>query len=579
MNVHPGEMVRWRGSSHQVVIVGATFVTLRPADGEDDIEVLTADLQRDAEPATVRSTAQLVNLRALDGLSKADRRVVDVWTDALDQLDDMVASGTSKTDAYAMTAAYVNTRLGTAYSASKVQRQQKALREHGVPGLLDQRRFGLAKPRPRAYDPRLIEALVTVLEGQTSKATGTMNRAIWLTQYELDRVHGPGVVPMPSRSTMYRIMEALEDGRHTFGRAPTRRSTANQPRHTHGAGTGMRPGERVLIDTTPMEILVDCDGEAVRPDLTILLDESSRSVLAAVVTVGTRSIDLIVILARALVPYASRPEGVRVYRRTVAEAWVGDDDLLAQRFEDHRDAQPYIFPESITTDHGATYVSRHFVDACQTLGISLNLSASYTPTHKAKVERMFTTVKNLFTQYAIGFLGQSPDMRGDEVIPVDQLLTLEQLQELLDDWIAVAASRFTRIVPVGTQQALGSLSFAIHLSAALMRVAVPGLGDADRAGIVAHLRAVADAGDMAGFAGAVARLLEALLDLAPDGFPVVLLRDAPLAIDRNLRRLPGAVDDLLNRDTAADLIEAVFAGDDVRAENGVLALLRADRAL
>lgn len=49
---------------------------------------------------------------------------------------------------------------------------------------------------------------------------------------------------------------------------------------------------------------------------------------------------------------------------------------------------------------------------------------------------MFGTVKNKFTQYANSFLGQSPDMKGDERIPVDELLTLEQLQELLEDWIA-----------------------------------------------------------------------------------------------------------------------------------------------
>lgn len=430
-------MLRWRGSSHRVVVVGGAFVTLRPADGGDDIEVLRADLQYEAEPATARSAAQLLDLRVLDDLSKADRLVVDVWLEELERLDALVADGTKKADAYVVVAESVNQRLGTSYAPVKVQRQRKALAEHGVPGLLDQRRFGLADARPRSQDPRLIEAVVAVKEAQTRKATGTRGRVIWLTQLELERTHGPGVVPMPSRATMYRLLNELDAGEHTFGSALTRRTASNQPRHMHGVTSGMRPGERVLIDTTAMEILVECDGDQVRPDLTILLDEASRSVLAAIVTVGTRSIDIVVVLARALVPYGSRPEAVHVNRRNIARAWIGDDDALSEQFEDMRHAQPYIFPETITTDRGSSYVSRHFSDACRSLGISLNLAAKYTPTHKAKVETMFDTIKDLFTQYSIGFVGENPAMRGDELVPTDQLLTLEQLQELLDDWIAV----------------------------------------------------------------------------------------------------------------------------------------------
>ncbi|MFX8624398.1 hypothetical protein ABTM07_19750, partial [Acinetobacter baumannii] len=90
-------------------------------------------------------------------------------------------------------------------------------------------------------------------------------------------------------------------------------------------------------------------GEPIRPDLTLLLCEASRSVLAGIVTVGSRSIDLVVVLARALVPYSARPDGVRANRRQVSEAWTGTDGLMVERFEVMRDAQPYIFPESITT--------------------------------------------------------------------------------------------------------------------------------------------------------------------------------------------------------------------------------------
>ncbi|WP_454129208.1 hypothetical protein [Microbacterium aurum] len=436
MKVHPGDLIRWRGANHRVVVVRPSYLTLRSLDGGEDAEVLAADLQFEAESVTP-SIRPLLELRSLDDIDAADRKTIDVWLEELERVDDLVSQGVKRMHAYEQIAGNVNRRLGTEYGTSKVIRQRQSLERFGVSGLLDRRRFGLADTQARSHDPRLIEAIMSVQADQTLKATGTKTRVLWLVRRELDERYGEGVVPMPSRATLYRLLDELDAGKHTFGSARTRRTTANQPDHVHGTRSGVRPGEQVLIDTTPMEILVECDGEPVRPDLTLLLCEASRSVLAGIVTVGTRSIDLVVVLARALVPYAFRPDGVRANRRLVSEAWTGGDDLMAERFESMRDAQPYIFPESITTDRGASYVSQHFSDACRTLGISLTVAAKYTPTHKAKVERMFRTVKDQFTQYAIGFLGQSPDMRGDEVISTDQLLTLEQLQELFEDWVAV----------------------------------------------------------------------------------------------------------------------------------------------
>lgn len=438
MSVHPGDIIRWQGASHRVVAIRPTYLTLRAVDGdEEDVEVLAADLQYQAEPAAPASLRSLLDLRSLQDLAKSDCETVEVWLEELARFDDLVATGVRKLAARQQIIDNVNRRLGTDYNPVKVSRQQRALQEFGVSGLVDRRRHGLADMPGRSYDERLIDAILTVQAGQERKSTGTGTRLIWLVRRELDDRYGDGVVPMPSRATMYRLLNELDAGKHTFGSARTRRTTANQPEHMHSVRCGVRPGEQVLIDTTPMEILVECDGEPIRPDLTLLLCEASRSVLSGIVTVGSRSIDLVVVLARALVPYAARPDGVRANRRQMSEAWTGKDNLMVERFEAMRDAQPYIFPETITTDRGASYVSRHFSDACRTLRISLTVNAEYTPTQKAKIERMFRTVKDQFTQYVIGFLGQSPDMRGNEVIATSQLLTLEQLQELFEDWVAV----------------------------------------------------------------------------------------------------------------------------------------------
>lgn len=79
------------------------------------------------------------------------------------------------------------------------------------------------------------------------------------------------------------------------------------------------------MDTTRMDVMVRVDEKTVaRPELTILLDVATRSILGAVLRPeGTKSVDLLVVLARALVPYGRRLEGARETRALVSSAWAG----------------------------------------------------------------------------------------------------------------------------------------------------------------------------------------------------------------------------------------------------------------
>jgi hypothetical protein len=46
--------------------------------------------------------------------------------------------------------------------------------------------------------------------------------------------YGPGVVPLPRKTSFYKVIDAVAAGRHTFGSAVTRRQTANRPAgHVH----------------------------------------------------------------------------------------------------------------------------------------------------------------------------------------------------------------------------------------------------------------------------------------------------------------------------------------------------------
>jgi hypothetical protein len=45
----------------------------------------------------------------------------------------------------------------------------------------------------------------------------------------VEDAYGPGMVPLPGRTTFYKLIDVLSAGRHTFGSAVTRPQTANRP--------------------------------------------------------------------------------------------------------------------------------------------------------------------------------------------------------------------------------------------------------------------------------------------------------------------------------------------------------------
>jgi hypothetical protein len=116
-------------------------------------------------------------------------------------------------------------------------------------------------------------------------------------------------VPIPSPATFYRLVDALAVGRHTFGSATTRRSTANRPSGTFTPTFAARPGEHVQIDTTPLDVVVIFDdGLTGRPELTIAVDVATRTICAAVLRPeNTKAVDASLLLARMLVPEPIRP--------------------------------------------------------------------------------------------------------------------------------------------------------------------------------------------------------------------------------------------------------------------------------
>jgi putative transposase len=437
MKFEVGDHLTINGVDHEVAAIASDAIALHNAETGRTTEMLLRDFQRSA-PSPVggpRHPSPAADLATLSYLAPEERERVRFWLDCLTRLEAETAKAPPRSTEPARRMLAFLAEAGHPITLRTLQRKRSDLASRGVIGLVDKRR---SRTVPRQTDPRVVAALSQVMSGETHASTGTATRLIVLTEQALDQAHGRGAVQLPSTRTMYRLVNEIDAGRHTLGSAKTRRSTANTPDRQHTPRPATRPGEQVQIDTTDFDVMLRMpDGKPGRAELTIMLDVACRSMPAAILRPTTKSTDLVVLLARALVPYDNRPGGRAETREFANEAFTGKRLLPEPSYAAHRDRVPYIFPETLVTDRGKVYLSRHFEHVCAQLGISLINSASYTPTDKGKVERMFKSINTLFAQYLKGYTGRSVEHRGTDADKhPEQLHSIEEAQELLDQWIA-----------------------------------------------------------------------------------------------------------------------------------------------
>ncbi|NJP49789.1 transposase [Streptomyces sp. SBST2-5] len=322
--------------------------------------------------------------------------------------------------------------IGWQASAGTVQRMRRRYREQGLWGLVDHRKTRVSSPTGRA-DDRVVSAIAEILASTTNESTGTRGRLRRRVEALLAERHGPGTVPMPSKSAFYRLVEAMSEGTHAFGEATSRRSAARRPQGAFTPSSACRPGEMVQIDTTPLDVLVVLeDGVNGRPELTIAVDVATRTICAAVLRpAGTKAVDAALLLAKMLVPEPLRPgwsEALAMSMTLIPHQRLLELDARLEQAA----AKPVIVPETIGIDHGKVFVSNTFLTACRSLGVSVQPSRPATPTDKGIVERTFSSINTLFCQHIPGYTGSNTTRRGAEV---EAVWTLAEVDDLLQEWI------------------------------------------------------------------------------------------------------------------------------------------------
>lgn len=316
----------------------------------------------------------------------------------------------------------------------RVKRQRQRYEAGGLAALVDHRtdrqssRFGRA-------DTRVVEAMRAAVAETTEASTRTAGYVLWRTEQILAETYADGeVVMMPSRATLYRLLDKLTPGLHTTGSARTRRSLANRPEGPFQTLPVAAPGELMQIDSTPLDVLVLLDdGVSGRVELTGMIDVATRTVTAAVLRPTTKSVDACVLLARTLTPEPMRPgwaDALRMSRSVLPHRRLLD---LDERLE-HAAARPVLIPETIVADQGAAFISRNFRSSCSALGINFQPAHPGSPTEKPHIEKMMFSVGSLFAQFVSGYAGCNTERRGRNV-EAQPLWSMLELQELLDEWI------------------------------------------------------------------------------------------------------------------------------------------------
>ncbi|MFJ2607957.1 transposase [Streptomyces sp. NPDC087425] len=285
-------------------------------------------------------------------------------------------------------------------------------------------------------DPRVVEALrdLLVQEASRSRSRGWKKRMRREIQWLLDARHGAGTVEAPPKSTFNKLIDVVEASVGLQGTVAQRRARAARPAPPFKPTLALRPGELVMLDSSPLDVLVALDsGVAGRLELTTAVDVAVRGLWGVLRPAGTKLTDVAVLLAQMMTPAVMRPGWDASL--SMAASVVPHERLTAmdERLKDAA-ARPVIVPETVVVDQGKVFVSPATRAACESLGISLQPVPPANGPAKGHVERGFGSIGTEFCQWLPGFTGSHVGERGSRV-EQEPLWTVSEVQALWEEFL------------------------------------------------------------------------------------------------------------------------------------------------
>ncbi|WP_337249831.1 helix-turn-helix domain-containing protein [Rhodococcus ruber] len=428
VELRPGVRLWFEGTSWEVVALHGGEVSLRSGQSLQRVavtELAARGVSRVGEGGTVDPAAVV-----LSSLTASKRRELDVRAGHVRSV--LAAANEDGTDLESVLAA----KAGELHvSVRTLYRWIAGFRASGVAGLADTRirsRYGTS------VDPRWDAACLRVLDRYVAASTPTMGAVIEAVARDLEVEFGPGVVRLPSKATAYRRLRLLSKGRHAFGSAKGRRSVADRPTGVFGRLRATRPGEYVVLDTTPLDVFAmePITMRWVGVELTVAMDLFTRCVLGLRLTpVSTRSQDVADVLYQCVSPHRDPDtgDGGWPYHGVPRNLLIGteDPDGLSQR---RVGDLPACLPEAIVVDHGKQYLSEHVIGVCARLGITIQPAIPHKPTDKPTLERFFRTLRESLLEHLPAYKGPEVYARGKDVEDT-AFYYVGELEQLIREWV------------------------------------------------------------------------------------------------------------------------------------------------
>jgi transposase InsO family protein len=320
-------------------------------------------------------------------------------------------------------------------SQHTLYRRAVALKEEGPSGLLDARKLRNHRVTD-GVDERVVQACRKVIDDRMHRSNVSKGQMAAEVKARIIAEYGDDQVVIPRSRTISAIIDELSARRYLHGDARNRRSAASAPERMYGSHPAVTPGW-LEFDSTRLDVdVILPDGRKGRPELAILMDPLTRSIVAFTLAMNIRGGDLAFLIAQTMTPRPRHeiPETPKnlfeLQRRGLP--WAGFFDAEEREAMDVR--VPLIRPQGIVTDNGSQYRSVPVQNACRKLGITLVRASPWTPTDKPHVESKFDDLPKMFCEKLPGYTGGSVSRKGEH--PEDEdLLTIYELAWLLDRWI------------------------------------------------------------------------------------------------------------------------------------------------
>lgn len=450
VSVRVGTRLVHDGEVYTVAAVDADSVVLRGARGQG-MRIHTATLLTDGSTRIVGAQENHPESigTLLDDLTEDERRQ---WEERLDHVREVL---TGYTSGFAETAFAGEPRPGFDPSLPVTDRQQAkaaelgvtartvrrwvaAFRASGPAGLVDHRstRGGDVLGN---VDARWLAMCRIVLAEHTGASRPTKRLVLARVSARLDAECGPGQVRPPGVKKARVVLDELTRGTNAFtGSTKGKRSIAARPQGVFGRLRSTRPGEYLLLDTTPLDVFAmePLTLRWVRVELTIAMDLYSRAIAGLRLSpVSTKSVDAAVVLFETLRPASRRSTGTGLLPYAgLPDVVVVDTEVARFGTDTSQAGLPEVAAETVVVDHGKIYLSEHLMAVCERLGISVQPARPLTPTDKAAVERFFRTLREGLLAALPGYKGPDVYSRGADPEGC-AFFFLDELEQVIREWI------------------------------------------------------------------------------------------------------------------------------------------------